>query len=343
LSPQGNPFPEAAVTSAVRKLCVLVLVLASSLAAADSKKAGKQTEPGAGKKVIVDRVAAVVNESVILISELDVRMLPLRAQAAQIADQAERERRLMKLALQVLDEMINDELVVQAAQEAKLTVDQTELDATLEYLKTQHGLDKKQLEVEMQKQGVTLTTLRNDLLRQRAINQLVGPKVQVTDEDVRARYEEMQRRSASVSGVNVSQVLFTLPEHATEQQQDDAKQKALRTLDRLKAGEPFATVAGGLDAATTKTDGVWLDPGTILPELESVVFAMEKGDVRGPIFTANGIYVLVANDVRRTQLKPFAELKDDLTADLRRKALAKHAQAWIEELRKKAYIDIKLK
>ena len=43
--------------------------------------------------------------------------------------------------------------------------------------------------------------LRRQLLRLRAVNQLVAPKVQITDEDVRARYDELQRRSESVSAV----------------------------------------------------------------------------------------------------------------------------------------------
>ena len=77
--------------------------------------AGAQAPPKpTSAKVVADRIAAVVNDQVILVSELDQRMLPLRAEAAQIADQAERERRLAKLAVQLLDEVVADELVLQA-------------------------------------------------------------------------------------------------------------------------------------------------------------------------------------------------------------------------------------
>jgi len=328
----------------VRKLWILVVMLAPMVASAETPK---PASTNVGKKVIVDRVAAIVNDSVILISELDLRMLPLRNEAMQIKDQGERERRLVKLALQALDEMVNDELMVQAASEAKITVDQAEMQQSIDYIKQQNGLDDKQLEAAMKAQGMTLVTLRNDVVRQRAINQLVGPKVQITPEDVRARYDQMQRRSEAVSAVSLSQIVFALPEHPTEQQLEEAKAKAQKSLDRVKAGEDFTKVANEVteDPTTKATGGQlgWIQRGTLAEDFDQVVFSMEKGDLRGPVKGAKGLYVLQVIDVKRTELKPFDAMKDELTAELRRKALAKHTQAWIEELRKKAYIDIKLK
>src|SRR5437899_3090530 len=89
----------------------VLLALFAGLAHADSKNAGK--------KFHIERVVAVVNEAVILQSELDARLVPLRAEAEQIQDLAERKRRLAKLASQVLDEMVNEELIVQSAEQAK--------------------------------------------------------------------------------------------------------------------------------------------------------------------------------------------------------------------------------
>src|SRR5262245_46791208 len=142
--------------------------------------------PAAAERAVVDRVVAIVNEAVILDSELRGRMVTLEPTIAQIADVAERERRRAKLTAQMLDEMVSDELVVQAAAEAKLSVEQSELQATIDYIKQQNGLDDKQLAEAMKAQGITFETFRRDLLRQRAINQLVGPKVHVTDDDARA-------------------------------------------------------------------------------------------------------------------------------------------------------------
>ncbi|MEO8702826.1 MAG: peptidylprolyl isomerase [Kofleriaceae bacterium] len=327
------------------KLGALILTVASATAFA-APSPTKPPPAAAGTKVIVDRVAAVVNDQVILVSELDIRMMPLRAEAAKIADQGERDRRLAKLGLSMLDEMINDELVVQAAVAAKLTVEPEELKSAVDYIKKENKLDDKALEEAMKAQGITVANLKNDLLRQRAINQLVGPKVSVSEDEVKSAYDEMTRRSASVTAVNVSHILFALPEHATEQQQNEAKQRAQAALDRLKAGADFAALANELtdDTGTKTTGGMlgWIDAGTALPEWEPVVFAMEKGDVRGPVAGPKGLYILYANDLKRTQLQPYAAMKEQIGSNLRHKALAKQTKVWIEELRKKAYIDIKL-
>jgi peptidyl-prolyl cis-trans isomerase SurA len=302
---------------------------------------------GKSRKVIADRIAAVVDDSVILISELDLRMLPLRHDAAKITNVDERNRRLAKLALQTLDEMVNDELVLHAAIAAKLTVDQQELQATLDFIKKENKLDDAQLADAMKQQGISTQTIKNDLLRQRAINQIIGAKVQVTEDDIRARYDQMSKRSEAVKSVNVSQILISVPEHPTEPQLADAKRRAQDAIQRVKGGEAFATVAGELtDDATTKSTGGmlgWLEPSTLDPAWEAVVFGMDKDEVRGPISGAKGLYVLYANEVKRTELQPYAKMKEQIASELRRGQLVKLTRTWIEELRKKAYIDIKLK
>lgn len=322
------------------RVALFLVVLVPYVAGAESPK------PVKTNKVIADRIAAVVDDSVILVSELDQRMLPLRQEAMSITDVNERERRLAKLATQTLEEMVNDELVLQAGIAAKLTVDAQEVAAAIDYIKSVNKLDDEGLAAAMKSQGITMATIKNDLLRQRAVNELVGRKVSVTEEDLRARYAELGRRASQVAAVNVSQILFAVPEHPTEQQLAEARRRALAAIDRVKRGEEFGKVASELteDATTKSTGGMigWLEPATLDPAWEAVVFGMEKGDVRGPISGAKGLYVLFANELKRTEVEPFEKMKDRLASELRRTQLAKLTRAWIEELRKKAHIEIKL-
>jgi len=326
----------------VRILAVLLVL--SSVAWADKS-------PNAGKKEHLERVVAVVNDAIILQSELDARLVPVRAEAAQIADPAERRRREAKLASQVLDEMVNEELIVQAAEAAKIEVDSSEVQAALDEIKQQNNLDDAGLQQALAAQGYTLTNYRADLRRQllrlRAVNQLVAPKVQITDEDVRARYDQMQRRSEAVSAVRLSHILIKIPEHASEQQINDAKARATKALERVKGGEEFAKVSADMseDESTKASGGElgWFERGSLSnPEWEQTVFSMEKGDVRGPIPGPQGVHVFEVTDIKKSELKPFAEMKDQLQRELKRRELDKQTQTWVEELRKKAYIDIKL-
>src|SRR5687767_14125016 len=124
----------------------------------------------------------------------------------------------------------------------------------------------------------------------------------------------MQKRSESVKAVGISQILIAVPERPTEPQLADAKRRAIDAIQRVKTGEAFAKVATEVsdDASTKATGGMlgWLEPSTLDPAWESVVFGMDKGEVRGPIPGAKGIYVLYANEVKRTELEPYAKMKE---------------------------------
>jgi len=313
--------------------------------------AGTTTSPNKGKKLKLEYVVAVINDAIILNSELEARRLPVLSEAQQITDPKERERRIAKLTSQVLDEMVNEELIVQAAEAAKVEIESSEVQSAIDEIKQQNNLDDAGLSAALAAQGLTIAgykqEMRRQLLRLRAMNTLVAPKVQITDEDVRARYDQRARRTEQVQAVKLAHMLFKLPEHATEQQLAEAKEKASKAIARVKAGEDFAKVAAteSDDDSTKATGGElgWFQRGSMAnPEWEPIVFAMEKGDVRGPVTGPQGFHVFMVTEVKRSDLKPFPEMKEQLMRELRRREMDKQTQTWVEELRKKAYIDIKL-
>jgi parvulin-like peptidyl-prolyl isomerase len=335
------------VVRMLQRLVILGAILIPLVAAAEDKK---PPSPNAGKKIVFEKVVAVINDAIILRSELEARMVPVIGEAQQITDPKERERRIEKLRGQILDEMVNEELIVQAAENAKIEVESSEVQAALDEIKSSNNLDDAGLQQVLTAQGYTMSNykqdLRRQLLRLRAVNQLVAPKVQITDEDVRARYDQMQRRSDSVSSVRLSHILIKLPQGATEQQVSEGKERAAKAIERVKAGEDFAKVAKDVsDDTGTKDSGGelgWFQRGSVNPDWEQIVFAMDKGDVRGPVTGPQGLHVFFVSEVKKGELKSYAEMKETLTRELRRREMDKQTQTWLEELRKKAYIDIKL-
>jgi peptidyl-prolyl cis-trans isomerase SurA len=271
--------------------------------------------------------------------------VPVRAEAEQIQDPTERRRRLAKLSTQVLDEMVSEELIVQAAESAKIEVDSSEVQAALDEIKQQNKLDDAGLAQALASQGYTVQGYRQDLRRQllrlRAVNQLVAPKVQVTDDDVRSRYAELQRRSNAVSAVYLSHILISLPEHPTEQQINEARAKAAQAIQEVNGGAAFADVAKKYSADSNVELG-WFQRGSINADWETVVFSMQKGETRGPVNGPRGLEVFHVSDVQSAALKPYEEMKEQLQRELRRREMDKQTATWVEELRKKAYIDIKL-
>ena len=98
-----------------------------------------------------------------------------------------------------------------------------------------------------------------------------------------------------MSAIQLSHILIAVPEKPTEAQVSAAKEEAAAAIQRVNAGEAFATVAGEVsdDASTKATGGElgWFERGTLSPEWEAVVFSMEKGEIRGPISGPKGLHV----------------------------------------------------
>jgi peptidyl-prolyl cis-trans isomerase SurA len=303
-----------------------------------------------GQKMMVDRVVAIVNDAVILHSELMRRVAPLTADLDEVADPRERKRRQDKLKSQVLEEMVNEELIVQAAAESKLEVSAKEVQSALEEIKKQNNLDDNQLAEALRMQGYTMSSYRGDvrrqILRMRATNMLVRPRVTVTDDDVRARYDQMSRRSAAVKRIKLRHILVALPDKPTETQIAEAKRKATDLMEKIRAGADFARLAAdNSDDEQTKFSGGelgWIERGSIDTEWEVIVFAMNKGEVRGPITGPRGLHVFQVTDVERNQQKPFAQMKEQLRNEIFRKEMERQTKLWLDELREKAHIQIKL-
>ncbi len=147
--------------------------------------------------------------------------------------------------------------------------------------------------------------------------------------------------------MRLSHMLFRLPDHPTEQQIADAKNRASAALSRVRAGEVFDKVAGEVseDDATKTTGGElgWFSRGSLsVPEWETVVFAMEKGDVRGPITGPQGFHLFLVSEIKRAETKPFNDMKEQVRNELTRRAMEKQTQVWLDDLRKKAFVEIKL-
>ncbi len=343
----------------MRRLARLPLVAAIvpvlvGLVAGLAAPAAAQPRAGATKKprkaYVVDRVVAIVDNSIILESELAIRMTPYEADVEGIDDPKERARRLEKLRGQVLEELVNEELIYQAAGDARIEVTAKEIDAAITDIRNQNKLDEQQFQQALVAQGYTLSAYRQDIQRQltrvKAMNQLVAPRVNVTDDEVRARYDQMVRRSEAVSAVQLSHILFTLPERPTEAEVTAAKATAADAMGRVKRGEAFAEVAAQVseDPGTRAGGGElgWIERGSLDPQWEGVVFSMDKGELRGPISGPTGLHVFFVSEGKRNEMKGFDELKEQIRGDLRRREMDKQTQTWIADLRKKAFIDVKL-
>ena len=172
------------------------------------------------------------------------------------------------------------------------------------------------------------TDLRRQLLRLRAVNQLVAPKVQVTDEDVRARYDELQRRSR----VGQRGLPLAHPDQAPRAADRAAarrrrRTKAAKAIERVKAGEEFAEVAKQVSSRPRTSSSAGSSAAASTPSGSRSCSRWRRATCAARSPGPQGLHVFHVSDVKQSELKPYAEMKEQLQRELRRREMDKQTAA----------------
>jgi peptidyl-prolyl cis-trans isomerase SurA len=303
---------------------------------------------GRGQARIVEKVAAVVGDNIILASEVEEKSGPVLAEAARITDPAKRSARAAALRREVLDHLIDDELILQQAVDLKLTITSEQVDSSIEEIKKQNNITDEQLREALKGQGMTMATYRADLKRQllryRVLNISVGSRVSISDEEVKAYYDRHMKTGGNLQ-VRASHIFVAIPENADAATVKEKQEQAQKLLERAQAGEDFAKLAKQYsDDPATRAEGG--DLGTfgkdILPKaIEEMVFSMRVGEIRGPVRADRGFHVMKLIERKNKDAKPLEEVKDDIRIQLRQKEMERQTKTYLTELRKKTLVDVR--
>jgi peptidyl-prolyl cis-trans isomerase SurA len=303
---------------------------------------------GAAQARVVEKIAAVVGDSIILGSEIEEKAAPLLAEVARMPEAAKRAARAAALRREVLERLIDDELILQQAAELKLTVTSEQVDSSIEEIKRQNNIDDDQLREALRAQGMSMAAYRADLkkqlLRFRVINIAVGSRVTISDDDVKTYYDRHMKDGANVQ-VRASHIFIAIPENADPAVVAEKQAQAKKLLDRALAGEDFAKLAReASDDPATRAEGGDLGyfGKDMLPKaIEEMVFAMKVGEVRGPVRADRGFHVIKLVDRKIKDPKPLDEVKDDVRMQLRQKEMERQTKSYLAELRKKTLVDVR--
>ena len=310
---------------------------------------GSAWVPAPAQARVVEKIAAVVDNNVILASEVEEKAAPMMVEVSRITDTSKRAARSAALRREVLERLIDDELIAAQAAELRLTVSPEQVDASIAEIKRQNNIDDKQLQDALRGQGMSMATYRADLkkqlLRFRVINIAVGSKVNISEEDVRGYYNRHYKLSGANVQVRASHIFLTIPEGADAGVVAEKQALGLKLVERATAGEDFAKLAREFsDDAATRAEGGDLGyfGKDLLPRaIEDLVFSMKPGEIRGPVRADRGFHVIKLVDRKTTDAKPLAEVEDDIRLQLRQKEMDKQTKTYLAELRKKSLVDVR--
>jgi len=315
----------------VVQLCAILIaqLLLLSPAHAQTRDIGVHGE-------MLDRIAAIVNDGLVLKSELDVQMSSvqkrLQEQRVELPSQS-------VLQQQVLDRLVLQEIQLQRAKHVGLTVTDEQLNGALQEIAARNKIPFDQLPTALAAQGVDYKQYRESMRKELTLSTLrqrdVIGHINVSPHELE-QYLARQQNAAANDEFNVSHILLSLPAAATPQQLEEISHKAQDVAARAGKGEDFGQLAIVNSNSQTALDGGQLGwrKGTQLPQfILDLVVKMKPGDVSEPVRTPSGYHIVKLNErrsgeapviinqihVRHVLMKPN-ELDDDETV---RQKLAK--------------------
>ena len=299
----------------------------------------------------IERIVAVVNREIILLSELRQRVLPMMPQLKRITDPTARAQQLDQLRRQMLKNMVDEKLIYQESRKLKLTISDKDLERAIKDVMRRNSLSRKDLEKALAQEGKTITAykqtiLKPQLLRMRVINVQVRSRVSVTDDEIRALYQKNLRKLGVETKVRARHIFILVPEGSSLAKIKERKRFATSLAQKAKKGADFAELATQHSQdPVTKLDGgdlKYFGRGTLPSNVENRVFAMKKGEIAGPLRTDRGFHVILVVDRKESQARPLGQVKRDLRQEIYGRKMEKATLAWLAEVRRKAHIDNRL-
>lgn len=298
--------------------------------------------PASSSAEIVDRIVANVNSDVILLSDVRERIALIKEfKGGQRgpSPQTPGERN-------VLDDMINEKLVVQFAEEREIKIKEEEIDKAIENIIAQNKITFDILEETLKKQGMSMEKYRDRMKEQMMVRRISGMEVsasKVTEAEVKNYYRENMDLFIKRGKVRASHIILLASKDKDARHYEEARSKIVEIKAEIDAGLDFGEAAKkySQDGASQKGGDLgWFSKGRMIPEFEQVAFSAPVGEVVGPVTTTFGFHLIMVTEKEKSEPLPFEQVEAQIGRALEQESFGKKRTSWIERLRSQAYIKV---
>lgn len=264
--------------------------------------AGLHTPPSYGDTITIDRVAAVVDNDVIMESELNSQLAAIIGRMSEQGVQLPPED---VLKAQVLEHLVVQQLQLQMARRAKVQVDDAEVDATIAQMRQANGLSEEAFYAGLAQEGMNIEDLRESIRREILISRVqrgvLNNRIDISEHDVDSFLASKEGQFWNAPDYHIGHILIPVSSNADPDAIKTAQERAEQIFERLEAGEDFAQLATLYSADQSALQGGdwgWRSP-TELPELFAEQLAtMKVGEVSEPFRSGAGFHLLQVKNQR---------------------------------------------
>jgi parvulin-like peptidyl-prolyl isomerase len=283
---------------------------------------------------VEDRIAAIVNSDLIMLSEVRRELAPERERLEKHYRGEELSRRLQMAEAMALTTMIERRLQLQEAKARSVEVgDQEVKQAVKQLIQQGEKIDDKD--------PVSTNSVRDQLTLLKVVDREVRSGVMVADPEMKRYYQEHRDRFALPEEYTLSQILI---KPRSPDEVADARAKGREVAALLKQGESFEDLALRYSDGPTASRGGRLGlvrQGELLPAIERGVSNLVPGGISDIIESPEGLHIVRLDDKKPKQFRPFEEVRQEIQALVFQQKSEDMFQSWLADLKNKAYIEIK--
>lgn len=294
---------------------------------------------------LVDKIAIVVNNEVITLSEIDQMLIPVYARYKMVyKNQGELAKKMEEARQKIIEQLIEDKLIVSEAKKQNVEIDDKEVDAKLREVEKQFG-SKNAFTRALMEQHLSVkdlrTRYREQMMSRRMIDRKIGSSIIVSPVEVDAYYNEHRADFVQPSEIKLSNILIRVKDDADTGRARELAQEIAR---RIKNGDDFVMLAQEYSEGPGASEGGVMRPvkkGDLMPELEAAVFSLKAGEVSEVIKSPMGFHIFKADDVKEGRTLPISEVYKEIEELIFRDKVKVKIKGWLDTLRKNAYIAFK--
>jgi peptidyl-prolyl cis-trans isomerase SurA len=278
----------------------LLLVVAAPFALAPRPAAAATSLSDTG--VLLDRIIALVDDGVVLQSELDAQLEMI---SRQLREQGTRMPPREVLRQQVLESLILQQIQLQRAERLGIRISDEQLNLALQQVAANNGVSFSELPRAMAADGVDYSMFREQLRKELTLDSVrqrdVVARIAVSEREINRWLEQYESTRGSQIDYDISQILIALPPDPSPEQVLAAEGRVRDVHARLEAGGDFAELAVAESEGQQALSGGRLGwrRGSQLPQqFAGVIQGLREGEISAPIRSGSGFHIFRLNATR---------------------------------------------